>query len=73
MFTLPALPYGYEALEPHIDRMTVEIHYSKHHQTYCDKLNAGIAGTEFESLSLTDLVSQTKTLPEAVQTIVKNH
>ena len=73
MHTLPALPYGYNALEPHIDAMTVELHYSKHHQTYCDKLNAGLAGTEFESLSLHDLVAQTRTLPESVQTIVKNH
>ena len=46
-YTLPALPYAYDALEPHIDAQTMEIHYTKHHQTYINNLNAAIEGTEF--------------------------
>ena len=48
---LPALPYAYDALEPHIDARTMEIHHSKHHNTYITNLNAAIAGSELESLT----------------------
>jgi superoxide dismutase, Fe-Mn family len=54
--TLPKLPYAYDALEPHIDKMTMEIHHSKHHQAYIDNLNKAVAGTEMESMSIDQLV-----------------
>lgn len=55
-FTLPALPYAPEALEPHIDTLTMQIHHGKHHQAYVDNLNKAIAGTEHENKSLEELV-----------------
>ena len=55
-FELPALPYAYDALEPHIDARTMEIHYTKHHQGYTNKLNTAIAGTDFEGKSIEDIL-----------------
>lgn len=55
-FTLPALPYAHDALEPHIDTLTMQIHHGKHHQAYVDNLNKAIAGTENENKSLEELV-----------------
>jgi len=55
-FTLPALPYAMDALEPHISKETLEFHYGKHHQTYVDKLNGLVAGTADESKSLEDII-----------------
>ena len=56
-FTLPQLEYSYDALEPHIDTRTMEIHHSKHHQGYTNKLNAAIEGTENESKQIQDILS----------------
>lgn len=68
MFTLPKLPYEYSALEPAIDAQTMEIHYSKHHQAYVDKLNAtGVTG------DLDKILSDLTQVPEAVRTAVRNH
>jgi Fe-Mn family superoxide dismutase len=57
-FTLPALPYAYDALEPHIDSTTMQIHHTKHHQAYIDNLNKAIAGTPNEGKSLEELVQK---------------
>lgn len=76
MFALPELNYDYTALEPHIDALTMQIHHTKHHQTYVDKLNAGLAGTEYEWYTndeLTQLVSLTNSLDSSIQWIVRNH
>ena len=57
-FTLPALPYELNALEPHISKETLEYHYGKHHQAYVTNLNNLVAGTEFENVSLEDVVKK---------------
>lgn len=66
-FTLPALPYAHEALEPHIDTLTMQIHHGKHHQAYVDNLNKAIAGTEHESKSLEELVKSAGAISPAVR------
>ena len=66
-FTLPALPYTHDALEPHIDKMTMEIHHGKHHQAYVDNLNKAIAGTEHENKSLEELVANAGKISAAVR------
>jgi Fe-Mn family superoxide dismutase len=66
-FTLPALPYAHDALEPHIDKLTMEIHHGKHHQAYVDNLNKAIAGTEHENKSLEELVKNAGKISVAVR------
>ena len=66
-FTLPALPYAPEALEPHIDKATMEIHHGKHHQAYVDNLNKAIAGTEHENKSIEELVASAGKISPAVR------
>ena len=72
-YTLPKLPYAYDALEPHIDAATMEIHHSKHHQTYINNVNAALEGTEYADLPIEELVAKIKTLPENLQTAVRNN
>ncbi len=73
-YTLPDLPYPYNALEPYIDAQTMEIHHTKHHQTYVDKLNAAIKGNEsLERLSVERLVGRLNEVPENIRTAVRNH
>jgi len=73
-FTLPALPYDFAALEPHIDAKTMEIHHGKHHQTYVNNLNAAIEkAPELASKSLDDLMRNVNSLPEAVRTTIRNN
>ena len=66
-FTLPALPYAHEALEPHIDTLTMQIHHGKHHQAYVDNLNKAIAGTPNENKSLEELVKAAGSISPAVR------
>ena len=66
-FTLPQLPYAPDALEPHIDAQTMQIHHGKHHQAYVDNLNKAIAGTEHENKSLEELVAKAGTISPAVR------
>ncbi len=72
-YTLPKLAYAYDALEPNIDAQTMEIHYSKHHQTYVNNLNAAVEGTEFANLSIEALVAQVESLPEKLRLPVRNN
>lgn len=66
-FTLPPLPYAYNALEPHIDELTMHIHHDKHHQAYVDNLNKAIAGTANENRTLEDLVANAGAISAAVR------
>ncbi len=73
-YTLPDLPYDYSALEPHIDAKTMEIHHTKHHQTYIDKLNAALEGhDDLYKDNVDDLLRDFKSLPSDVQGAVRNH
>ncbi|RYZ48672.1 MAG: superoxide dismutase [Sphingobacteriales bacterium] len=65
--TLPALPYGFDALEPHIDAQTMQIHHGKHHQAYVDNLNKALAGTDGENKSLEELMASMSSYPPAVR------
>jgi superoxide dismutase, Fe-Mn family len=66
-FTLPALPYAHDALEPHIDTTTMQIHHGKHHQAYIDNLNKAIAGTPNENKSIEELVAAAGSISPAVR------
>jgi len=66
-FELPPLPYAHDALEPHIDKLTMEIHHGKHHQTYVTNLNNALQGTEHEGKSLDELMRNISKLPVAVR------
>ena len=66
-YTLPKLSYAYDALEPHIDAATMEIHHTKHHQTYINNVNAALEGTEYADLPVEELVKKLKSLPENLQ------
>jgi superoxide dismutase, Fe-Mn family len=73
-YELPKLPYDYNALEPHIDARTMEIHYSKHHQAYVTNLNNAIKGkADLEKKSVEELVRDLKSVPEDIRTAVRNN
>ena len=72
-YSLPKLPYAYDALEPHIDAKTMEIHHSRHHQAYVDNLNKALTGTEWAGKRLEELLVQLDKLPEKIRTAVRNN
>lgn len=73
-YILPELAYSYDALEPHFDKKTMEIHHTKHHQTYVDKLNAAIKNSDFEAPdSICELISDLEKVPENIRTAVRNN
>jgi len=72
-FTLPPLPYAFDALEPHIDAKTMEIHHDRHHKAYVDNLNKALAGTEWLSKPIEDVVRNAKQLPENIRQAVINN
>jgi len=71
--TLPKLPYAYDALEPHIDAQTMEIHHSKHHQAYVTNLNNALAGTGLEETPVLDLIADLSKVPDAKRGAVRNN
>jgi Fe-Mn family superoxide dismutase len=72
-FQLPDLPYAYDALEPHIDARTMEIHHTKHHAGYVSKLNAALEGyPDLQSKSIEELLADLNAVPEAIRTAVRN-
>lgn len=73
-FQLPALPYAFDALEPHIDKKTMEIHHGKHHQTYVNGLNAALEEhPDLQAKSVEELLAGINSLPEGIRTAVRNH
>jgi Fe-Mn family superoxide dismutase len=73
-YELPQLPYAYDALEPHIDKETMNIHHTKHHNTYITNVNAALEGNaDLASKSVEELVSNLDAVPEAIRTAVRNN
>jgi superoxide dismutase, Fe-Mn family len=72
-YSLPALPYAYNALEPHIDARTMEIHHTKHHQAYITNVNNAIAGSELEKKSVEELIANLAAVPENIRGVVRNN
>src|SRR4051795_10574657 len=72
-FSVPDLPYPYDALEPHIDEETMRIHHDKHHQAYVDKANAALEGTEWADRDVEDVLRNLSSLPGDKQAAVRNN
>jgi Fe-Mn family superoxide dismutase len=72
-YSVPPLPYAYDALEPHIDKATMEFHHDKHHQAYVDKANAALEGTEWENADVEEVLKNLDSLPADKRTAVKNN
>lgn len=72
-YELPPLPYAYDALEPHFDARTMEIHHTKHHQTYVTSLNNAVNDAGVEAKPVEELIQDIPSLPQAIQTAVRNH
>jgi Fe-Mn family superoxide dismutase len=72
-YSVPPLPYAYDALEPSIDKLTMEIHHDKHHQAYVDKVNAALAGTALENAAIEDVLKDLSQVPEDKRGAVRNN
>jgi Fe-Mn family superoxide dismutase len=72
-YSVPPLPYPYDALEPHIDRLTMEIHHDKHHQAYVDKVNAALEGTALVDAPIEDVLRDLGQVPDVKRAAVKNN
>jgi Fe-Mn family superoxide dismutase len=72
-YEVPPLPYDYDALEPHIDEQTMELHHDKHHQAYVDKANAALEGTEWADRDVEHVLKDLSSLPEDIRTAVRNN
>ncbi|NMM39901.1 superoxide dismutase [Pseudoalteromonas arctica] len=72
-FTLPALPYDYAALEPHLDAQTMEIHHTLHHQTYINKANAALESSSYANTDVDELLRNIESLPSELQKVVQEH
>ncbi|MBA2474333.1 MAG: superoxide dismutase [Actinobacteria bacterium] len=72
-FQLPPLPYGYDALEPHIDEQTMRIHHDKHHQAYVDNANKALEGTEWADLPVEEVLASLDSIPEDKRAAVRNN
>ncbi|MFM0326756.1 superoxide dismutase [Caballeronia glebae] len=72
-YTLPPLPYAFDALEPNIDARTMEVHHTKHHQTYVNNLNAALEKTDRRDVPVETLIAQIDALPEAIRMAVRNN
>src|SRR5580765_8364891 len=72
-YELPAVPYPYDALEPHIDAKTMEIHHTKHHQAYITNLNKAIEGTDLGNQPIESLIANLEKVPEKIRTAVRNN
>jgi superoxide dismutase, Fe-Mn family len=72
-YEVPPLPYGYDALEPHIDEQTMKLHHDKHHQAYVDKANAALEGTEWADKDVEEVLKDLSSLPDDIRTAVRNN
>ncbi|HEV7944164.1 MAG TPA: superoxide dismutase [Solirubrobacteraceae bacterium] len=72
-YTVPPLPYAYEALEPHIDKTTMEVHHDKHHKAYVDKVNAALEGTALADAPIEQVIADLSAVPEDKRGAVKNN
>ena len=72
-YTLPALPYAYNALEPHLDARTMEIHHTKHHQAYINNVNTALEGSPLADKPVEDLMRGLSSVPESIRTVVRNN
>ena len=74
MYILPPLPYAYDALEPYIDARTMELHYTRHHQTYIDNVNAALEKyPQLQNKPIAELLAELSTIPEDIRTAVRNN